>query len=127
MGRTNRGGVAGGEGEGEEVHSRRRRQQQGGELGDGVADLLRDGLRGVGLERGEEVRLERGLAGGGELRPRGGNLRILFAFDPRRMAILLIGGDKTNRWEAWYREFIPIADGLYDEHLDMLRKEGLLP
>ena len=72
MGRTNRGGVAGGEGEGEEVHSRRRRRQQGGELGDGVADLLRDGLRGVGLERGEEVRLERGLAGGGELRPRGG-------------------------------------------------------
>ena len=64
MGRTNRGGIAGGEGEGEEVHSRRRRRQQGGELGDGVADLLRDGLRGVGLERGEEVRLERGLAGG---------------------------------------------------------------
>jgi hypothetical protein len=43
------------------------------------------------------------------------------------MAILLIGGDKTARWETWYREFIPIADGLYDEHLDMLRKEGLLP
>ena len=75
MGRTNRGGVAGGEGEGEEVHSLRRRRQQGGELGDGVADLLRDGLRGVGLERGEEVRLERGLAGGGELRPRGGRGR----------------------------------------------------
>jgi hypothetical protein len=36
-----------------------------------------------------------------ELRPRGGNLRILFAFDPRRMAILLIGGDKTHRWERW--------------------------
>ena len=75
IGRTNRGGVAGGEGEGEEVHSRRRRRQQGGKLGDGVADLLRDGLRGVGLERGEEVRLERGLAGGGELRPRGGRGR----------------------------------------------------
>ena len=41
-----------------------------------------------------------------ELRPRGGNLRILFAFDPRRMAILLIGGDKTNRWEAWYRSAV---------------------
>jgi hypothetical protein len=62
-----------------------------------------------------------------ELRPRGGNLRVLFAFDPRRMAILLIGGDKTNRWETWYRDVIPIADKLYDEHLEILRKEGLLP
>ena len=62
-----------------------------------------------------------------ELRPRGGNLRILFAFDPRRMAILLIGGDKTGRWETWYREFIPVADRLYDEHLETLQKEGSLP
>jgi hypothetical protein len=62
-----------------------------------------------------------------ELRPRGGSLRILFAFDPRRVAILLIGGDKTNRWQAWYREFIPIADRLYDEHLESLETEGLLP
>jgi hypothetical protein len=62
-----------------------------------------------------------------ELRPRGGSLRILFAFDPRRMAILLIGGDKTNRWQAWFREFIPIADRLYDEHLETLETEGLLP
>ena len=62
-----------------------------------------------------------------ELRPRGGNLRILFAFDPRRAAILLLGGDKTDRWEVWYREAIPLADDLYDEHLAMLRREGLLP
>jgi hypothetical protein len=62
-----------------------------------------------------------------ELRPLGGNLRVLFAFDPRRMAILLIGGDKTNRWEAWYRETIPIADRLYDEHLETLKSEGLIP
>jgi hypothetical protein len=62
-----------------------------------------------------------------ELRPRRGNLRILFAFDPRRMAILLIGGDKTSRWQAWYQDIIPLADRLYDEHLETLRKEGLLP
>lgn len=37
-----------------------------------------------------------------ELRPRGGHLRILFAFDPRRTALLLIGGDKTREWSAWY-------------------------
>lgn len=61
-----------------------------------------------------------------ELRPRRGNLRILFAFDPRRMAILLIGGDKTNRWEVWYQNTVPLADQLYDEHLETLKKEGLL-
>jgi hypothetical protein len=59
-----------------------------------------------------------------ELRPSRGNLRILFAFDSRRTAILLIGGDKTSRWEAWYREVVPIADRLYDEHLEALKQEG---
>jgi Phage derived protein Gp49-like (DUF891) len=50
-----------------------------------------------------------------ERRPLGGNIRILFAFDPRRTAILLIGGNKTNRWDRWYDETVPIADRLYDE------------
>ncbi len=36
-----------------------------------------------------------------ELRPRRGNIRILFAFNPLRTAILLIGGDKTGSWQAW--------------------------
>lgn len=62
-----------------------------------------------------------------ELRPLGGNLRILFAFDPRRMAILLLGGDKTNQWNAWYEQTIPLADRLYDDHLIQLELEGLLP
>ena len=62
-----------------------------------------------------------------ELRPRGTSIRILFAFDPRRVAILLLGGDKTGRWQTWYDEAIPIADRLYDEYLDELRREGLLP
>lgn len=59
-----------------------------------------------------------------ELRPPGGNMRILFAFDPRRTAILLIGGDKAGRWQQWYDEIIPVADDLYDEHLQSLRREG---
>lgn len=50
--------------------------------------------------------------------------RILFAFDPRRCAILLLGGDKTGD-DRWYDEKVPIADRLYDEHLATLRKEGL--
>jgi hypothetical protein len=56
---------------------------------------------------------------------KGGALRILFAFDPRRMAILLVGGDKSGRWERWYTEAIPLADTLYEQHLRELRDEGL--
>jgi hypothetical protein len=48
--------------------------------------------------------------------------RVLFAFDPRRCAILLIGGDKTGN-SRWYDEFVPIADALYDEHLEKLKSE----
>lgn len=62
-----------------------------------------------------------------ELRPPGGNIRVLFAFDPRRMAILLVGGDKTGRWREFYEEKIPEADRLYDEHLEELREEGEIP
>jgi hypothetical protein len=62
-----------------------------------------------------------------ELRPLGTNIRVLFAFDPRRRAILLIGGDKTDRWSEFYEEMIPVADDLYDEHLDELREEGTIP
>ena len=51
--------------------------------------------------------------------------RVLFAFDPRRHAILLIGGDKTGN-ARWYEIYVPIADRLYDEHLEQLRVEGLI-
>ena len=51
-------------------------------------------------------------------------LRTLYAFDPRGAAILLLGGDKTGN-DRWYDENIPIADALYDEHLEQLRLEGL--
>ena len=52
-------------------------------------------------------------------------LRTLFAFDPRRSAILLIGGDKTGD-DRFYERMIPFADHLYDVHLATLRKEGLI-
>ncbi len=52
-------------------------------------------------------------------------LRTLYAFDPRRMAILLIGGDKTGD-DRWYDINVPIADRLYDEHLIQLRREGAI-
>lgn len=60
-----------------------------------------------------------------ELRPVGSHIRVFFAFDPRRTAILLIGGDKSGRWKEWYTEMLPIADQLYDEHLEELRQEEL--
>jgi hypothetical protein len=50
---------------------------------------------------------------------------VLYAFDPRRSAILLIGGNKAGQ-DRWYDEHIPIADKLYDDHLNMLAEEGLI-
>lgn len=60
-----------------------------------------------------------------ELRPGSSGkseIRILFAFDPIRQAILLIAGDKSGQWQRWYRKNIPIADELYDWHLEQLRR-----
>jgi len=59
-----------------------------------------------------------------ELRVQSGGkpLRIFYAFDPKRTALLLIGGDKTGD-DRFYERMIPIADGLYDEHLKELSKE----
>ena len=59
-----------------------------------------------------------------ELRLPGSNIRVFFAFDPRRMAILLIGGDKTGRFKEFYTQLLPVADALYDTHLEELRREG---
>lgn len=50
--------------------------------------------------------------------------RVLYAFDPLRNAILLIGGNKTGDGR-WYERFVPFADRLYDDHLETLIKEGL--
>jgi hypothetical protein len=52
-------------------------------------------------------------------------IRTWFGFDPRRTAILLIGGDKTGDGR-FYERMIPLADRLYDEHLETLRREGLI-
>lgn len=62
-----------------------------------------------------------------ELRPGsagGSEIRILFAFDPVRRAILLLAGDKSGQWERWYRQAIPLADQRFDEHLAELDEEA---
>ena len=51
--------------------------------------------------------------------------RVLYAFDPRRAGILLLGGDKTGN-DRWYDEHVPMADKLYDEYLRELQREGLI-
>jgi len=64
------------------------------------------------------VIVRREVAGG---RP----IRIFYAFDPRRAAILLIGGDKTGDGR-FYDRMIPVADKLYDVHIQEFKKEGLI-
>jgi hypothetical protein len=61
-----------------------------------------------------------------ELRPGSlgkSEIRILFAFDPWRSAILLIAGNKQGQWQRWYREAVPRAERLYETYLRERRKE----
>ena len=62
-----------------------------------------------------------------ELRVRGGRspIRVFYAFDPRQVSILLIGGHKSDG-DRFYRQYVPMADRLYDEYLEELRREGLI-
>jgi hypothetical protein len=62
-----------------------------------------------------------------ELRPPSSGtseIRLLFAFDPRREAIFLVAGDKAGNWDGWYREAIPLADERLARHLAELDAEG---
>lgn len=62
-----------------------------------------------------------------ELRPVGTSIRILFVFDPRRAAILLVGADKAEHgWKDWYSGAISDAEDLFDTYLSELRTEGLI-
>jgi hypothetical protein len=60
-----------------------------------------------------------------ELRPGSkgrSELRVLFAFDIGRKAVLLVAGDKSQNWKKWYAVNIPVADDRLDEHTESLRK-----
>ncbi|GAA2469077.1 type II toxin-antitoxin system RelE/ParE family toxin [Winogradskya humida] len=48
---------------------------------------------------------------------------MIFAFDPSREAVFLIAGDKSGRWQDWYRTAIPLADTRFAEHLADLKAE----
>ena len=63
-----------------------------------------------------------------ELRVQSGGrpIRIFYAFDPRRTAILLIGGRKRGHEQRFYRDHVRQADAIYDQYLRELRREGLI-
>jgi hypothetical protein len=69
---------------------------------------LADRLRGSRLHNMKELRP--GSAGSSEV-------RIVFCFDPRRQAILLVAGDKSGQWQDWYKRAIPLAELRYERWL----------
>ncbi|WP_327114343.1 type II toxin-antitoxin system RelE/ParE family toxin [Nocardia sp. NBC_01730] len=61
-----------------------------------------------------------------ELRPPSAGtteVRMLFAFDPAREAIVLVAGDKSGNWQRWYRDAIPLADERFSDHLEALKEK----
>lgn len=78
---------------------------QGPTLGRPLADRI------AGSRHHNMKELRPGSAGSSEV-------RILFAFDTKRRALLLIAGDKAGRWKKWYEENIPIADDRFDQWLE---------
>jgi hypothetical protein len=54
----------------------------------------------------------------------GDPIRVMFAFDPRQTAILLIGGAKTGK--GWTQKMVAQADGIYERYLAEIKKEGLI-
>ncbi len=86
-------------------------QDEGPSLGRPLVDTIK-GSRHKNMKE-----LRPGSAGRSEI-------RILFAFDPKRRAILLVAGDKSRDWARWYKRHIPVADQRFDEHLDTLRRRG---
>ena len=78
------------------------------ELGPTLGRPLVDTLQGSALAHLKELRP--GSAGNSEL-------RILFAFDPKRQAVLLVAGNKAGQWKGWYAVNIPLAEQRYAEWL----------
>jgi hypothetical protein len=68
-----------------------------------------DSVKGSAFSNMKELRIQY----------RGDPWRILFAFDPRRNAILLVGGNKTGK-KDWYVAHIRIADQRFSRHLQSL-------
>ena len=77
------------------------------EEGPALGRPLVDRIQGSKIHHLKELRP--GSAGRSEI-------RVLFAFDPTRSALLLLGGDKAGNWQRWCRQNIPVAEQLYLEY-----------
>ena len=84
-------------------------RDQGPTLGRSLVDTV------VGSRHANMKELRPGSTGRTEV-------RVLFAFDKERRAILLLGGDKSDDWKGWYRDNIPIADERFEKHQAALDK-----
>lgn len=82
-----------------------RLESEGPNLGRPLADRVK------GSRHHNMKELRPGSAGRSEV-------RILFAFDPKRRAVLLVAGDKAGKWQQWYQDNIPIADDRFEEWLE---------
>ncbi|WP_433240395.1 type II toxin-antitoxin system RelE/ParE family toxin [Streptosporangium sp. CA-135522] len=76
------------------------------EIGPDLGRPLADRIRGSAVQNMKELRP--GSSGQSEI-------RILFAFDPRRDAVLLVAGDKAGQWKSWYDKAIPLAEERFAE------------
>jgi len=85
-------------------------KEQGPGLGRPLVDTI------VGSRHSNMKELRPGSSGRSEV-------RILFVFDPKRRAVLLVAGDKQGAWQRWYKTNIPIADERYDRHLDQVQRQ----
>jgi hypothetical protein len=81
------------------------------QLGPALGRPQVDTLRGSRFQNMKELRIQH----------QGRPYRILFAFDPRRYAYLILGGDKTGDAQ-WYAEAIRRADAIYAKHLEEIRR-----
>ncbi len=73
------------------------------DVGPGPGRPLVDSIKGSSLVNLKELRV--------------GSGRVLFVFDPWRSCILLVAGDKRNRWRQWYEEAVPLAEQRYEKYV----------
>jgi hypothetical protein len=70
-----------------------------------------DGIHGTRLHKLKEARVDRGI-------------RLLFAFDSNRNPVMLVGGDKTGKWNRWYPAKVRLAERLYLDHERSIGREA---
>lgn len=69
-----------------------------------------DVIHGSRIRKLKEARVDRGV-------------RVLFAFDSNQNAVMLVGGDKTGKWNRWYPQKVALAERLYADHERSIGKE----